>query len=373
MIIIIFNYFIPMIQKDIVNILENFINSKNRFPKAVSQGEHFEALSILIPKQFEKWIQSSSNFPTSYKVTYSHGMGNWAEIPWIVCTNKNITSTPQAGYYIVLGFSADMLSCYLSLNQGVSKTAKSDLSQFAHVAIEYTEPSNAQNVFFGPIDFKAKNPLGRSYEKAAIKSYKYALEELKNSDLSKQIEQQFKELLRDYENIYNLVGKNILDLKPVSDLSYQLEIQKINNDNFKNIDPNFIQPCPSKSSKHTKYYLRNPKYSKFALYLADYKCEFNNEHTTFFNGKHQYMEGHHLVPMSQQDHYQISLDIPANIISLCPNCHRALHYGDKPTKKKILNILLNKREDLLNKLGIKIQKKELIKVYINKNLNNTYD
>lgn len=362
-----------MIQKNIVKVLENFITSTKQFPKAVNQGDHFEALSVLIPKQFEQWIQSFSDFPTSYKVTHSHGMGNWAEIPWIVCANRNITSTPQAGYYIVLGFSADMQSCYLSLNQGVSKTNKNDLSQFAHVAIEYMKPSNTHNVFFGPIDFKAKNNLGKSYAKAAIKSYKYTLEELKNSDLSIKIEQQFQELLMDYENIYNLVGKNILDLKPISDSSYQLEIQKSDDQSFKDIDLNINRPRPLKSSKNTKYYLRDPRYSKLALYLAEYKCEFSNEHTTFFNGKHQYMEGHHLVPMSQQDYYEISLDIPANIISLCPNCHKALHYGDNPTKKKILNTIFDKREVLLIKSGIKVKKAELIKVYTKKNLDNTYD
>lgn len=361
------------ITTSIITILENFLESQKKFPKAVNDGQHFEALSKLIPDQFNVWIKEFSAYPHDYKIKYSHGMGNWAEIPWIVCANKNITETPQEGYYIVLGFSADMKSCFLSLNQGVSKTKKEDLSQFAHVAIEYTKPSNEENVFFGPIDFKAKNTLGKRYSQAAIKSYKYTLEELKNSNLSNKIKRQFKELLIDYENIYKLVGKNILNLAPISDSSYQLEIQKIEDDSFKKIDPLITKPCPPKNLKHTKYYLRNPKYSKLALFLAEYKCEFNEDHITFSNGRHQYMEGHHLIPMSQQDNYEISLDIPCNIISLCPNCHRALHYGNPVTKKKILHTLFEKRQKLLDKSNLKITKDELAKIYIKHFLDNSYD
>lgn len=361
------------IQQNIITVLENYLDSQNTFPKAVNDGKHFVALSTNIPENFKTWIQKFSPFPDDYIVKYSHGMGNWAEIPWILCTNKNITLTPQAGYYIVLGFSADMQSCFLSLNQGVSKTNKKYLTQFAHIAIEYTKPSDDNNVYFGPIDFKAQNKLGKSYSQAAIKSYEYTLDELKKNDLLNKIEKQFKELLFDYEKIYSVVGAKFIDLPPIYDSSYQQEIQKNENDIVHIFDHSTKLPKPNKSSKILKHYLRNPKYSKSALFLADYKCELDPGHLTFSNGKHPYMEGHHLIPMSQQDKYETSLDVPANIVSLCPTCHRALHYGDYKLKKKLLEFLFNKRKKFLDELDIIIDIKYLNNIYTKNLLNNSFD
>lgn len=359
-----------MIQEHLVTVLSNFLDSKKKFPKAVNQGDHFESLSFLIPEVFDEYLKEYSKIADQYKISYSHGMGNWAEIPWVVCANKNITTSPQYGYYIVLGFSADMQSCYLSLNQGVSKTDKADLSHFAEIAIEYTSKSSDDNVCYGPIDFKAKNSLGKRYAKAAIKSYKYTLEDLKTSDLNTKIINQFNDLLKDYENIYNTIGKNILDLRPISDATYQVELQNTYDDSFNKIDPNLKKLRTKLNSKTTRYFLRNPKYSKRALDLASYKCEINNEHETFSNGKHQYMEGYHLIPMSQQNNFEYSLDVPSNIISLCPNCHKALHYGDNLTKLKLVDNLFLQREERLLISNIHIIKSELLAIY-KKNILNT--
>lgn len=362
------------IQTSILKVLENFLNSKMQFPKAINEGKHFEALSKQIPEQLSKWINDQSKFNNLYKITFSHGKGNWAEIPWVVCANENITNTAQKGYYIVLGFSADMQSCFLSLNQGVSKTDKNILRDFANIAIGYTKPSGDRNVIFGKIDFRAKNTLGKNYGLFAIKSYQYSLELLKQNDVSQLIERQFKELLDDYDNIYSLVGNQILNLPPITDLSYQQQIQQNQEEEqCDNLNQFIKHGKPEKLFKSLKYYPRNPKFSQAALKFAKYKCEINPKHETFHNGKHPYMEGHHLVPMSQQDFFNISLDVPSNIISLCPTCHKALHYGSDSIKKEYLMMLFQQRKSHLNKCDINITAKDLIKIYTKGCLDNIYD
>ena len=73
------------------------------------------------------------------------------------------------------------------------------------------------------------------------------------------------------------------------------------------------------------------------------------------------MEAHHLIPMGAQDDFGVSLDVDANIVSLCPNCHRKLHHGAN-TEGDLLN-LFNQRKKLLEKSGIQISFEDLKKYY----------
>lgn len=80
-----------------------------------------------------------------------------------------------------------------------------------------------------------------------------------------------------------------------------------------------------------RFFPRNPKNAIQALVNADFKCELNNSHISFPRQKdgRPYMEAHHLIPMSQSDSFKNSIDITANIICLCSNCHNQIHYGKK--------------------------------------------
>ena len=63
--------------------------------------------------------------------------------------------------------------------------------------------------------------------------------------------------------------------------------------------------------------------------MAEYKCEINPAHKSFVaeSNNMPYMEAHHTIPMELQDEFDKSLDVYANIICLCPLCHRQIHYG----------------------------------------------
>jgi 5-methylcytosine-specific restriction endonuclease McrA len=107
---------------------------------------------------------------------------------------------------------------------------------------------------------------------------------------------------------------------------------------------------------------RNPEKAKKSIVLANYKCDLDKSHVSFItrNGR-QYMEAHHLVPLSTQDYFDNSLDVDANIVCLCPNCHRKLHYGEDIFAD--LKKLYDARVEYLSKSGIDISFNELIELY----------
>lgn len=99
---------------------------------------------------------------------------------------------------------------------------------------------------------------------------------------------------------------------------------------------------------------------------AGYQCEVNPEHSTFTarSTGRPYMEGHHALPMKYQDKFSKSLDVYANIVCLCPICHRLLHYGVEEEKVNVVNKIYYDRSDRLAVSGIKISKSEFEKLVV---------
>lgn len=112
-------------------------------------------------------------------------------------------------------------------------------------------------------------------------------------------------------------------------------------------------------------YQRDPNVAATALSLADFKCEIDARHQTFIsNAKGKpYVEAHHLIPFSNQGGYKVSLDVVANIVALCPTCHRLLHHGKKADKAKEISMLFEKRKARLLEKELKISKAGLIELY----------
>jgi 5-methylcytosine-specific restriction protein A len=88
-------------------------------------------------------------------------------------------------------------------------------------------------------------------------------------------------------------------------------------------------PVPEKHTKIQTSWGRSSIIKIQTIESARYQCEINLEHYTFIarSTGHPYMEGHHVLPMKYQDKFDKSLDVYANIVCLCPICHRLLHYG----------------------------------------------
>lgn len=111
-----------------------------------------------------------------------------------------------------------------------------------------------------------------------------------------------------------------------------------------------------------KKYKRNQIIVDHCLEAADYCCEHNADHKTFIakaTGR-SYMEGHHLIPMKYQTEFDNSIDVYANIICLCPICHRMIHFGADHDRKYLVEEMYEKRKQRLYNSGIDLSKKDFL-------------
>ncbi len=98
---------------------------------------------------------------------------------------------------------------------------------------------------------------------------------------------------------------------------------------------------------------------------ANYECEINNDHITFISkaNNQKYVEAHHLIPFSKRNEFDVSIDVVDNLVALCPNCHRKIHLATDNEKKRLLDLLLEKREKKLKENSILIDKSKLYQFY----------
>jgi 5-methylcytosine-specific restriction protein A len=121
---------------------------------------------------------------------------------------------------------------------------------------------------------------------------------------------------------------------------------------------------PALSKRTTKSYPRDPIASKRALCHAEFKCEFDTSHETFprrIDGL-PYLEAHHLISMEYAGYFDVSIDVPENIVCLCSTCHNCIHYGQN--NEQMIEYLWSLRKDDLYKIGININLSELLSFYL---------
>lgn len=112
-----------------------------------------------------------------------------------------------------------------------------------------------------------------------------------------------------------------------------------------------------------KHYPRNDKVREIALSDSNNKCAINGcKHALFISrsGK-PYLEAHHIIPINAQGEFQNNIDIPENVVCLCPSCHREIHNG-KEAKNKIVE-LFEQRKDKLSEQGINVDVEKLLSFY----------
>lgn len=115
---------------------------------------------------------------------------------------------------------------------------------------------------------------------------------------------------------------------------------------------------------------RNSALAKIAISKAEFKCEFDDVHYTFKTSKGlPYMEGHHLIPCTPLnarkflETYGTNIDCVENVISLCPTCHRRIHFGSQEERRAIIKKLYELRKSDLERIGISITLQELYNLY----------
>lgn len=166
-----------------------------------------------IPKELRQIIRN----PDKYKVSGSAGQGNWTYSPWVAILDKEITKSPQKGYYLVYLFREDMKGVYLSLNQGMTEIRGQKGDNEAKYMLESqavlyrNKLGNISSNFGESIDLGVeRSPAAPFYEAGNIYAKYYALENIPSDDI---LQSDLKELLSIYEHIED--GK--MDLEIVED------------------------------------------------------------------------------------------------------------------------------------------------------------
>tara|TARA_B100000575_G_C23113260_1_gene643287 strand:+ start:181 stop:1068 length:888 start_codon:yes stop_codon:yes gene_type:complete len=122
-------------------------------------------------------------------------------------------------------------------------------------------------------------------------------------------------------------------------------------------------PAQAKTGQYKKE-KRSKVIANKSLRNASYKCELDSTHQTFnLDSGAPYIEAHHLVPLSETMRLGFNLDFIENIVALCPNCHRAVHYAEKNIRADLVGKLFHLREKEINRVGIQISLSELLRMY----------
>lgn len=249
-------------------------------------------------------------------------------------------------------------------NQCTYGTFKNRMNKYFNLVLKKTGLTNARvfksSVFYYMLrDFGRKLTTSEMEEYAANKNIEftpsncYRIQDIMYEKMEK-------------ENLF-VSKEEYLDINDFSDKNEFIEV-------LSNIwiDDTPPQPYSGKpKDKKDIYYSNNKKtiiprstrISINALKLANYSCEVDNSHCTFTRRKDgkPYTEPHHLIPLSKYDEFDYDIDIEENIISLCSNCHNKIHYGSDI--ESMLQMLFEKRKDLLEKCNIKINFEELLDCY----------
>ena len=123
---------------------------------------------------------------------------------------------------------------------------------------------------------------------------------------------------------------------------------------------------PMRVTVTSNQWQRNQIIISHVIEAAHYMCENNPAHHTFIaqrTGK-AYMEGHHLIPLKFQSKFDCGLDVYANIVCLCPTCHRMVHFGCGKDRKILAESFYEKRNDRLAQCGIDLSKKEFLELVL---------
>jgi 5-methylcytosine-specific restriction endonuclease McrA len=201
------------------------------------------------------------------------------------------------------------------------------------------------------------------------------------------------QLLRDVDYSYflysyqgfgiNLIDNPTADKKPITstkkesydetkEQEYQEKVDKVKENNVNDDVADKAYKTPPvvvvKTKVATKFE-RNPLLGKIAIKKTYYTCERNRAHKTFTSKStlKPYMEAHHLVPIANQkemwEKYNINIDCVENLVSLCPTCHKAFHYGTNEVKTTIIKELFNKIVHKYSAIGFNIEIGDIEKCY----------
>lgn len=283
------------------------------YPKAVERKFAGDPVAAFIREELPAAIQDAIGKNPRYITNGSPGQGNWARTPWAAVYDRFITESAQDGYYIVYLVREDFAGVYLSLNQGIT-SAKKQYGAEAKPALRVRAADFlarlgqlANGLLIGEVDLAASSSANLSsfYEAGNICSVYYPVNLLPS-------EEQLHQDLQRFINLYFALVSREPQL-------------------FERADPEEDEVILGEEDLRTlrehKRVERNRKLAHRAKLHHGYTCKacgFDFQAKYGAIGK-DFIEAHHLTPLSELKGQKLTLDPRLDFTVLCSNCHRMIH------------------------------------------------
>lgn len=355
------------------DVFEHYPKTRGRLipPRIKMTDPAMVAIWDTIPKTLEA-AASTAGLATSKDLRfYGSGQANRSApiIPWVACCIKSVSTSVQTGYFVVLLFNEDMTGVHLSLNQGYQQYfdsfADDEISRRKSASVARTLSSKLTmpaGFVAGEIDLRANSSLGKGYEAGSILSRYYP-----STDSFSSLSEDFCALLGTYRDLTKIEGTLTAIDVPVTDADFQATVNKRSKSSTKLPKPHAgpLEKPPEAKSSRGGGWRRDATMAAWALRNADFKCEIDAHHATFISRASgvPFIEAHHLVPLQRQKDFPYSLDVPENIVALCPTCHRRIHHAQNSIRRTMAISLLNRRNLDLQERGIEVSPALLQSIY----------
>lgn len=249
-------------------------------------------------------------------------------------------------------FVEGVLVVYVKAMSGSNKKSNKEIIAFCEDATVYREPQSGELLNrkfkdkdgeYKTADYQIKSDNLTNLEKRTPKHI------IETAKYNTQIFRGQKSTLSEYPDLKQDVITYIKEIKEqnIFDQDNWIEQENIQRENPaspEDSDRYGRTPDVIVSTSLGKAIKKRASIAKKVIVDSNYKCLYDESHTTFSTSKGKpYMEGHHLIPCTVTNSKifkeQSKLDREENIVSICPTCHRAIHFGCVQTKRKLVEKL----------------------------------
>lgn len=295
------------IRQGLEKVLKEYSTARSRQFKGHS-------LAHFIRNELPNTIRDATEGSDRFLFKGSAGQGTWARGPWVAIFDPIITTSAQVGFYPVYLFREDMTGVYLSLNQAM--TEQKTLYKADAKTILQAKAQNYRAILGGDIGRIVESRINLTpssrlndtsfYEAGNILAVFYPLNEIPVDSVLKS----------DLDFCMKLYSA-LIDGEAALEAEAQIEGD---------------EPVASSYEDATKLRIhkrieRNPKLAKAAKAIHGYNCQVCGVNFQKLYGDigKDFIEAHHLEPLSSLKGKRIARDPRKDFAVLCSNCHRMIH------------------------------------------------
>lgn len=283
------------------------------YPKAIGRTFAGDSVAEFIRKDVPEVLIKLIGANPRYVAHGSPGQGNWARAPWAALYDRFITESAQDGYYVVYLVREDFAGVYLSLNQGVT-SARKQYGAEAKSALRVRAAdfvarlgSLTTGLQRGELDLAAGGSANLSayYEAGNICSVYYQRDALP-ADAELEAD------LRRFIELYFILVSREPQLYERADAEE---------------DETTLGEEDLRKLREHKLVERNRKLAHRAKLAHGFTCKACGFDFAAKYGSigREFIEAHHLTPLSELKGQKLTLDPKKDFTVLCSNCHRMIH------------------------------------------------